>query len=310
MSFKALRISSFSWAASGSLGVQRAVSDRSGRYVLCDLPFDIEIAFRAGKGKEAATPTGLTLGEGEFRRLDFAVYPRVRTRIVGRVMDYDSGEPVEGAVVRLAKTGHSTITANSGRFVLNDVNVGRYRFEVEHLTYGVTADSLEVGPSTADVEVLLSPRAIQLEGITVFSRPKPLENVGFYNREIRGLGRYISRHEILRRNPNRLSDMLQATPGIQLTVGAGSEYGVLLRNRCKPTFIVDGHHFPRSAFRIDDIHPSLIHGVEIYSSFTQIPAEYRQPRFEQGGGTPEAPCGVILIWTGPASWDGSGDSAP
>jgi hypothetical protein len=292
-----------SWAAGGSVGSQRAVSGDTGAFTVCDLPVGVEVAFRAGLGREASVSTSLTLEDGVFLRRDFTVYPRVQTRVVGMVSDYDSGDPVEGAVVRLAGTGHSAVTGNSGRFVLNGVNVGRYRFEVEHLTYGVTADSMEIGSSTADVEVVLSPRAIQLEGITVFSRPVPLENAGFYNRQQRGVGRYITRHEILRRNPNRLSEMLQAVPGVRLTVGSGTEYGVQLRNRCEPTFLVDGRHHPRNIFRIDDIHPSLIHGVEIYLSPSQIPPEYRRPQFESGGQAPEDPCGVVLIWTGPAHWD-------
>ncbi len=295
-----------SWAVSGSIGSERAVSDETGAFTLCGLPVDVEVAFRAGLGREASIPTSLTLEDGVFRRRDFAVYPRVQTRIVGMVRDYDSGDPVEGAVVRLAGTGHSAVTGNSGRFVLNGVNVGQYRFEVEHLTYGVTADSMEIGSSTADVEVALSPRAIQLEGITVFSRPVPLENAGFYSRQQKGVGRYITRHEILRRNPNRLSEMLQAVPGVRLTVGNGLDYGLQLRNRCEPTYLVDGRHYPRNIFRIDDIHPSLIHGVEIYLSPSQIPPEYRRPQFESGGQAPEDPCGVVLIWTGPAHWDPAG----
>jgi hypothetical protein len=144
----------------------------------------------------------------------------------------------------------------------------------------------------------------------VFARPAALENSGFYDRQTRTVGKFITRHEILRRNPGRLSEMFQALPGVQLSIGPFLDPQILLRNRCEPTYLVDGHHLPRNIFRIDDLHPTLVHGVEIYLSPAQIPAEYRQPQWEGNARTPEEPCGVILIWTGPAGWDPSRGSGP
>lgn len=289
------------WQVDGSLGTRRVVADAAGRYTLCDLPVGVEIGLRSGLGREVSSPAAVTLGEETVSLHDLMIFPRGSSRIVGRVVDYESGDPVDGVEVRLARTSHSAITGRSGGFVLNNIPLGQYRMEVEHLAYGVVADSLLVGEQTVDVRIEVAPQAIQIEGFTVVARPSNLENSGFYDREANGIGRFISRHDILRRDPVRLTEMFQGLPGVRLVPSRTStEYDVLLRNRCEPTYIVDGQHYPREIFRVDDIHPSLVHGVEVYSSAAQIPAEYKQPQFERfgGGSSPQVPCGVILIWTG------------
>jgi hypothetical protein len=49
---------------------------------------------------------------------------------------------------------------------------------------------------------------------------------------------------------------------------------------------VDGHPYPHG--NVDDFAPTLIEGVEVYRSASEIPADFR---------TRDATCGLIALWT-------------
>lgn len=64
--------------------------------------------------------------------------------------------------------------------------------------------------------------------------------------------------------------------------------------------MVDGIQMPRDMFRLRDLHPDDILGIEVYRSEIDIPPQYAKPipsRTAFGLQTTASPCGAILIWT-------------
>lgn len=109
----------------------------------------------------------------------------------------------------------------------------------------------------------------------------------FWLRRERGWGRYITRADIERRRPARVSDMLTTVPGLQVWRFGGTTR-VTTRGRCEPTIWVDG--FPESERDLDSfVRPGWVAGIEIYTQSPSTPPEFARP----GSGE----CGAIVIWT-------------
>lgn len=90
-------------------------------------------------------------------------------RIVGRVVDGESGRPLQSAAVTVVDTRKSTMTGADGRFILAGVPHGKVTLKVELLGYTTsTIAGLVVKPgATLEREVRLTSDAIRLAGIEV-----------------------------------------------------------------------------------------------------------------------------------------------
>ncbi|MYA34400.1 MAG: carboxypeptidase regulatory-like domain-containing protein [Gemmatimonadales bacterium] len=114
--------------------------------------------------------------------------------VAGTVVDDATGEPIEGATVRLADASGSareTTTGPDGAFAFAQVTRGTYTLAVRRLGYELLSTPLEVGaqePSRLDVR--LTPQAIPLEPLEVGveGRPPDLVESGFYDRMEEGWG--------------------------------------------------------------------------------------------------------------------------
>lgn len=103
-----------------------------------------------------------------------------------------------------------------------------------------------------------------------------------------GAGHFVTRDDIEKRHPASLSDILRTVPGIVVTGREVGRTGVrFTRSTCAPQFFVDG--LPIESFRTDDMPPSDVEGIELYSSAAGVPAEYNRLRATN--------CGTILIWS-------------
>lgn len=102
-----------------------------------------------------------------------ALRAQVGGRIMGRVMDAGSGQPVPGAEVLLDGRQRRVVTDSAGRFVMLGVPAGAQRLVVRHIGYHVAV--LAVSVSAADptvVAVELRPaQAVVIDEIRVVARP-------------------------------------------------------------------------------------------------------------------------------------------
>ena len=92
-----------------------------------------------------------------------------RGRIVGMVVDGGSGQPLSGVLVRAAGTGRETLTGVDGRYMLTGIPPGEEDLTVTNLGYAektVTGVRVPAG-GVARVDVSLTPRALEVEGVTV-----------------------------------------------------------------------------------------------------------------------------------------------
>jgi len=227
----------------------------------------------------------------------------------GRVIDARSNEAVRGARIALVAEADSTVASemadDSGRFVLEAPAAGTFRLRVEHVGY----TTVTVGPvrvaneSFTDVVLRIAPDAIPLDALTVEaeSRVPWLERAGFYERQKLGLGTFIDRAAIDRRDPRRTSDLLRTIAGVRLTSTHAQGVDVLLRaamtssittRTCRPPIFMDGitvsHQQGSIRIDLDAILPGDIEAIEVYAGPAQVPPKY--------GGAHSA-CGVILFWT-------------
>jgi hypothetical protein len=125
---------------------------------------------------------------------------------------------------------------------------------------------------------------------------------GFYDRMDAGMGRYLTREQIVARNAARTSDLLRGIPGVDFAGGSRSTIPWLGGNRrrhgsgtlgaCMPFLYIDGYlRVLRGNERLDDIvDPSEVWGIEVYRYASDIPSEL--PRRGMAGN-----CGAIVIWT-------------
>lgn len=213
-------------------------------------------------------------------------------RIVGRVLEVDRGNPVQGAELRIRGTGLVAVSDGAGRFVFEAVPGGPAVLEASHLSFRVRTDSILVLPDeTLEVVVTLSPDPFSLDPLVVSVRSRVLESSGFYTRRDQGLsGVLLTREQIEDRNPARFTDLFLSVPGARLAHrdGVGASVVVFPRGNlmegevCYPDVWVDG--VLTTIVDLDQFNPDQVEGLEVY----------------QGAGTPlrySSPCGAILIWT-------------
>ncbi len=117
--------------------------------------------------------------------------------VAGTVVDDGTGEPVDGATVRLADASGSareTITGPDGAFAFAQVAPGAYALAVRRFGYELLSMPLEVGAQEPPrLDVRLTPQAIPLEPLEVGveGRPPDLVESGFYDRMEEGWGTFF-----------------------------------------------------------------------------------------------------------------------
>lgn len=111
--------------------------------------------------------------------------PVLKGNIKGRVIDADTGEPVEFAtVVLLARNGRTQldgqITDEKGEFKMTGLNAGTYNVKISFLGYEeITLDKLETTPKNPDIDlkdIKLSTDAVTLETAEVTAEASLIEN--------------------------------------------------------------------------------------------------------------------------------------
>jgi len=218
-----------------------------------------------------------------------------RREMVGFIRD-SAGTGIEGATVQIAGNVLRTDPRGSFRLWAPDLDtltIVVHRVGFEALEALLTANSKQWDT----VVVELNRIAQNLPGMTVTSSAaarRALALGDFDERKARGLGVFVTRSDILARNPSRLSDLLRDKRGVRVVKLVNNYYGVRFAaysssfRTCIPSMWVDGQLAP--GMEIDDLLPNDIYAIELYESFSSVPVEFA-PR------TSTVPCGTIVIWT-------------
>jgi len=97
--------------------------------------------------------------------------PAAAQTLSGRVVSVMDGEPVAGAVVRIAGTERSVVTDSLGAFAFADAGPGTVELRVRHAAYHELRRTVEVPPDGLTAVLPLAPRVVSLEAIEVRGRP-------------------------------------------------------------------------------------------------------------------------------------------
>ena len=217
--------------------------------------------------------------------------------IEGFVRD-SAGHPLEQA--QLWVLNHVTrariITDTTGSYRIPGVDVGTARLFARRVGFVVETLSVRVAAgrtSRVDLVMLAMPATLATEYV---SADPTLGKMGPFNRRMsRGVGSFVTRAEIEKRQPASISELLRTLPGVSISQRMAGEpqpvhmqrsVNSSLQSTCVVQIYVDGQPYPNG--NLDDFAPLTLEGVEVYRSASEIPADFR---------TRDATCGLVALWT-------------
>ena len=268
------------------------VSDSSGGFVFEDIPLGLH-EMKLEKDGYIPVQGPLTVSKsGSFAvqlRPEGSLEPGT---LSGRVVDPESGLPVETAMVGLHGTGLQRMTNAEGRFGFVELSPGQYLLEVKHVGHAPRSDSVRVvSGRITEVEIPLAVRPIEMEPITVRAQSKWMEKNRFYQRMAGDYrGKQWTAEEIQESGVTHLGDLLEEVEGIRVAWRGTGGLSILypperdMRRWCSmPT---PNRRNPLDQYGPRHGHSWRVEGLEVYHGI-DAPAEYSY----------DYPCGVILVWT-------------
>ena len=288
----------------------------SGRFAICHLPSAGMIALRAIRGGDSTDLIELQVpAHGLLRRelyLGYARLPATRdstragvpaperelrvggVRLSGTIVTADGGRPIMGAQVGLVNSSRSR-TNERGEFTLLDAPAGTRTLEVRALSFYPERRAVDVVEDAPPIHVALSTLKSVLDTVRVTaSRPSDQLRSGFMERRRSGVGRFLTREDVRRRQPVVTSDLFRMVPGVRMQYDASRfDNRILMRGAvdewCSPVIYIDGRQM--NDLTVDEmdtwVRPNDITGIEVYAG-AGVAAAY-----EQG----MTSCGSIVIWT-------------
>jgi len=226
-----------------------------------------------------------------------------QVRLQGRVIEDVTETPVEGTRVTLldarGRQLSAILTDQRGAFEFLVRRTGAVRLRAERIGFAETVTpTLHFDQHDFfSLEIRLDPEAVLLAPLEVVARsPNRISSVlrEFEDRRMRATGGvFFTRKDIDRLNPGYVSDLLATVPGVHLETSGGRRNGVVTMGRrlgCPAQIYVDGFLInPRGDHAIDEVVlPPDIEGIEVYRGLSTVPAEFLSP---------EAECGVVVLWT-------------
>jgi Carboxypeptidase regulatory-like domain/TonB-dependent Receptor Plug Domain len=217
------------------------------------------------------------------------------TGTVAGIVKDSVGAVIQGVEVVVIKTGVSVRSDARGKFIIAGVPTGSADISFRRVSFAPVILSFPIAEDdTVEAQVTLGAVATALP-TTVIDAPVEHQRrlAAFESHRRTGAGHFITRDDIVKRDPRRLTDILRSVPGVSFTIGPdGMEvlsFAGTPRNNCVPAIFMDGLRV--RTFNIDEISPVDIEGIELYGGSAGLPPEYNQ-LFSN------APvCGTVAIWT-------------
>jgi hypothetical protein len=215
-----------------------------------------------------------------------------RASIVGTVRD-TSGMPVPQT--RLTSNGLLTMSDSAGRFALAGLSPGSTTVMVRRLGFEPLDISIDlVGGATLALNVLMTVLPQDLPGLTTTAQTiGDVRLRDFYRHRQSGIGYFLDRQEIEKKNAQRISDILRRVPGTRMMQDRSGR-AVMRSGRtgggrdCPPDVWVDGVR--ASGMNVDDVPLGDVEALELYRGPAGLPPEMNN-RFGNPG------CGALIIWT-------------
>lgn len=218
--------------------------------------------------------------------------------VIGSVRD-STGQRLNQTVIHLVGLGgrvSPTTSDDSGSYRLSGLEVGRVQLFARRIGYAPeTLSVVVVAGQVQHVDFVLAVVPVELQAALVRADPTRGKMGPFNTRRARGIGSFVTRSEIEKRQANSVSELLRYIPGVGVVQRMAGEPQPVRMQRsgsssaqtnCTVSMYVDGQPYPNG--NVDDFPPLSIEGIEVYKSASEIPADFR---------TRDAMCGLIAIWT-------------
>jgi outer membrane receptor for Fe3+-dicitrate len=215
--------------------------------------------------------------------------------IRGTVTD-SAGRPVVGAQLMVKNTDIRAMTGLDGRFVLQGVWPGETEIKAQRVGFQLQSATVTVKQADTTRADFVMPAVTYLAVVESDASATSARMAPFEQRRARGGGAFVTRADIERRHPDKLSDVLRSVAGVSIksnssagqqpTIEISRSSHSINSRACDVQLYVDGHPYQRG--NIDDFPPETVEGIEVYRGGSELPSEYRA---ETAG------CGVIGIWT-------------
>lgn len=231
-------------------------------------------------------------------------------RVLGRVLDADSGDPVAGASVWLERADDAVFLAGTGSsrdgsYAIETPACDAAVLRVTMLGYVDAAEPIafDGADRILQVTIRLERDPVEVEELRVeIPRSLRLRDVGFYARKAwvestgKDLGQFLDPEEVEGR-----SAAIHTVRGIVAGTRIRFIYG---SGGCAPSYYIDGNRFrsDSSALRLLEygLRPRDVEGIEIYRPIHgSVPEEYRDPNSNT--------CGAVVVWT---KLGGPGEAPP
>lgn len=211
----------------------QASTDANGIYRFCGLPTDTELSVAADFHGQGMHAVSVNLPADRAVLLDFDLVVTGPSRIVGRVVDARTEEPVPHVAITVDGAGGTRVTDQEGRFLLDDLAPGLYGLQTTHIAYAGHKDSVVVGGNEVlELEIRLAADVLRLPPVVVVSRSRPLISNGhmstFESRRRTGTGYYITKDDIDRANPFSITGLLRRVPGLRVVPNGLGTYAVFM----------------------------------------------------------------------------------
>ena len=218
--------------------------------------------------------------------------------IVGFVRD-SAGHPISEVQFRLfdgSQEPRLAISDSVGRFFFPRARPGEFRLWIRRVGYTQLNTTVRVvAGESSRPNVVMERGPYLLDGPSIIGDPTRGKMGPFNQRMSRGVGSFVTRAEIEKRQPVSISELLRTLPGVNITQRMAGEpqpvhmqrsVNSSMQSTCVVQLYVDGQPYPNG--NLDDFAPLTLEGVEVYRSASEIPADFR---------TRDATCGLIALWT-------------
>ena len=282
-----------------------------GRYAVCGVPTDVEVAVLAQHGDDASglvpvpiPPRSvgvaeLTVGRGAAAVVDSAAAAagvaarRGTARLAGTVY-FATGAPMDGVTVLVHGTLARDTTGRGGQFDFPGLPAGSHTLLVHAMGYEPRRIPVQLASGRTDsVSVMLGERTPRVERVTIAGSRERSAREGFDRRRARGLGFALDGAEIAARAPRSVAHLLRAIPDVRVDLNLFDE-SILLRG-CAPHVWLDGAYLRGGARDVSYlVDPRQLVAVEVYATLDRTPRDFvRIGSATTMGGN----CGTVLLWT-------------
>jgi hypothetical protein len=212
--------------------------------------------------------------------------------VKGTVRD-SAGIPVEGAQVFVTGSQIRGESGPGGEFILAKATPGAMTIHVRRIGFAPDSQTVNVlAGGMINSEFRLHRLLVELTPVVVMGRREITGRMaGFYQRMSRGGGHFVTREQVEKRNPGRMTDLFRMIPGARVETRGFNTQVRFRGSRCAPLTWLDGSPLYAGEFDLDSVDPRSFEGIEIYSGAATVPAEF------QGNRSLSSACGTVILWS-------------